>query len=240
MCTCARSIRSRFFPPSWLPLAACLGVVQSVQARIDKVYHPYVEQGVTEAELRSVYQSDNDAARDDRMLTRLGIGHAFTPRLFLEAYLIGEDIPGSGFELEAYEAEAKLQLTEQGEYWADWGMLFELEQERATDDWEAASTLLIEKETGRWSNTVNLGLEYDSVAEELESFLAAQFRYRQSPLFEPALEFYAAEDTLGTGPVIAGSQRFGLRKINWEFGVIAGLDNKTPDRTLRLLVEYEF
>lgn len=235
-------IQGRFRSPLWLAPAFFMCMLQPARAEIDKVYHPYVEPGETEAELRSIYESDDDAARDGRALTRLGIGRSFTERLFLEGYLIGEDRPGSGFQLEAYELEARLQLTEQGEYWADWGALFELERERESGEWEAASALLFEKESGRWSTTVNLGLEYASEAEEFESALAAQLRYRRSPRFEPAVELYAGEETLGIGPVIAGAEALGPggRQIYWELGVIAGLDDDTPDRSLRFLVEYEF
>ncbi len=224
----------------WLLL--CGSALQPAWAQIDKVYHPYVEIGESEAELRSIYESDGDGARDGRMLTRLGLGRAFTEHLFLEAYVIGEDLPGEGLELEAYEAEAKIQLTGQGEYWADWGMLFELERERESGEWEAASKLLMEKESGRWSTAVNLGLEYDSEAEEFASTLAAQLRFRRSSRFEPAIELYAGEDTRGIGPVIAGTERLGpgRKKINWEFGIIAGLNDDTADSTFRLLVEYEF
>lgn len=219
---------------------ACMTLPQPARAQVDKVYHPYVDQGETEAELRSIYESDGDAARDGRMLTRLGIGRAFTDKLFLEAYLIGEDPPDGGFEIEAWEVEAQLQLTEQGEYWADWGLLFEFERERESGEWEAATKLLIEKENGDWSTTLNLGLEYESATEETESALAAQLRYRWKPLLEPALELYAGEDLLGVGPAIAGARRFGPRKLNWEFGLIFGLDEDTADETLRFLVEYEF
>ena len=222
-------------------LLLCGSALQPAHAQIDKVYHPYVEAGETETELRSIYESDGDESRDGRMLTRLGFGRSVTERLFLEAYLIGEDLPGGRIELEAYEAEARLQLTEQGEYWADWGLLFELERERESGEWEAASKLLVEKESGRWSATVNLGLEYEHEVQEFESSLAAQLRYRQSPRFEPAVELYAGEQTLGIGPVIAGAASFGAGSaLSWEFGIIAGLDDDTADRTLRLLVEYEF
>ena len=51
--------------------------------------------------------------------------------------------------------EAKWQLTEQGEFWADWGMLFELEKEANEDVWEFATAVLAEKEWGKWSGTAN-------------------------------------------------------------------------------------
>jgi len=41
--------------------------------------------------------------------------------------------------------------------------------------------------------------------------------------------------------VALGNLSFGQgRKLHWETGLIVGLDQQTPDSTLRLLLEYEF
>jgi len=41
--------------------------------------------------------------------------------------------------------------------------------------------------------------------------------------------------------VIMGELRWGMRqKLKWESAAIFGLDEKSPDLTLRLLFEYEF
>jgi hypothetical protein len=43
------------------------------------------------------------------------------------------------------------------------------------------------------------------------------------------------------GPVALGLVRLGgKRKLRWEGGAIFGLDSKSPDTTLRFLLEFEF
>ncbi len=142
------------------------------------------------------------------------------------------------------EVELLWQMSEQGEYAVDYGLLFELEKERDVGTWEYSTTLLLEKEIGRYSATANLGLIYewgDEIDNEWETALALQGRYRYSPRFEPALEFYMAEDTLGLGPVLTGVERLGLMKaLRWEAGIILGMDKDTADYTLRGVLEYEF
>jgi len=211
---------------------------------IDKVYHPYVQQDEIEIEYRLIRQDDNKDALDSLFKPRLGVAYSPTDRLKLEFYIIGEDTHNESFTINAFEWETKIQLTEQGEYWADWGLLFELDKKRNDELWEFASSVLIEKEWGRWVGTANVSLAYEwgnDINNELEGALAMQGRYRFSRFLEPAIEFYSGQDTLGIGPVLLGQLRLGqMKKLRWEMGVIVGLDDKTPDRTFRALLEFEF
>ena len=211
---------------------------------IDKVYHPYVQLLETEIEYRSRYQNDDDIDLDDQQQHRFGIGRSLSDQLFAEIYVIGENSAESDLKLTAIEAELKVQLTEQGEYDNDWGLMFELERETDANLWEASTTLIAAHEWSRWITTVNLSLHYEwgkDINNEFETSLAAQLRYRYSQALEPAFEFYIGEDTLGLGPVFTGVQGLaGRRKLLWEFGVIAGLDDSTPDTTWKFNIEYEF
>lgn len=212
---------------------------------IDKVYHPYVEQLEWELEWRMIQEDENPVSGQERAQThRLGLGHAFSEYVFGELYLIGERSSQESLDLEAYEVELLWQVTEQGEYFLDYGLLFELEKEKDVDIWEYATVLLLEKELGRFSTTANLGLIYewgDDIDNEWETSLALQGRYRYSPRFEPALELYMGEDTLGMGPVMMGAQRIGqMKALRWEAGVIMGMNNDTADYTLRAVLEFEF
>lgn len=204
---------------------------------IDKVYHPYVQPLEREIEWRMI-------SGDGEQKHRLGIGKSLSDRLFVEGYVIVEDNLDDNATLAAYELEAKWQLTEQGEYAIDWGVIAELEKERHEDNWEFATGLLMEKEWGRWVGAANLWAIYewgDTKKDELETALALQARYRYSRHFEPALEFYSGQNTRGLGPVIMGDIRFSAgKKLHWEAGSIIGLDSKTPDQTWRLLTEFEF
>jgi hypothetical protein len=211
---------------------------------VDKVYHPYVQPLERELELRSLILNDDDDTIDGTQVHRLGLGTSLNDRFFVEVYLIGEKESGGSLSLEAYELELKWQLTEQGEYFADWGLLFELENERDDDIWEYSTAVLVEKEFGQWAGTVNLAAIYewgDDIENEWESQIATQLRYRYSRYFEPAIEYYAGDSSKGLGPVALGDVRFaGARKLRWELGVIFGLDSESPDQTYRAMLEYEF
>ena len=235
--------------PKLLPLIALL-VLGAAGAYgdgsvVDKVYHPYVEQLEWELEWRMTHEDENPITGvERRQLHRLGLGRAVSEYVFAEVYLIGEQSSEVDFGLAAYELELLWQLSDQGEYLLDYGVLFELEKEHNDDIWEASSALLLEKEFGRYSATVNLGLTYewgDDIQDELETAAALQVRYRYSPRFEPALEAYLGEDTQAVGPVVMGRERLGqMKALSWEFGVVLGVDSDTADYTVRAVLEYEF
>lgn len=211
---------------------------------IDKIYHPYVQPLEREVEFRALAENNSPAPAGERQKYRLAYGQSLSERWFGEVYLIGEKNNDHSFRLDAYELETLWQITEQGEYFADWGLLVELEKLRTRDGMEISTALLAEKEWRRWSGTMNLYGIYEfggDIADEFDTALALQARYRFSRALEPAVEFYAGEDTRGLGPVLMGSQRLGgARQLYWEAGVILGLDDKTPDQTFKVLLEYEF
>ena len=211
---------------------------------VNKVYHPYVDALEHELEYRAVEQDTDPSRRNLAQVHQLSIGKSISDRLFGEVYVIGAKNRASGFRVEALEAELKWQLTEQGEYGIDWGMLFEYEHERKIDAEELKVSLLAEKEMGQWSTTANFMLIDEwggDVKDEIETGLALQTRYRYSPKFEPAIEFYAGQASRGIGPVVQGTITTGQRKsLHWEAGFIAGLGSRSPDQTWRFLLEYEF
>lgn len=145
---------------------------------------------------------------------------------------------------EGYELEFKWQATEQGEFAFDAGFLFEFEREQQAEIWEAATALLLSKEFGRVTFTTNIFLIYENgkyTPTEFESAANFQFIYRLSPTFEPAIEIYRAQNTLGIGPMMMGTARLQAgKKLHWEFGVIAGMIEDTPDASIKGLVEFEF
>lgn len=110
---------------------------------VDKVYAPYVQPLEREIEWR---MTDSDG----RQIQRLGFGKSVNDRLFIEAYLIAEDNQHNDLRLEAFEVEALWQLTEQGEYAVDWGLITELERQRDENNWEIATGLIALKEWGKW------------------------------------------------------------------------------------------
>lgn len=211
-------------------------LAQADGSAIDKVYHPYVQPLEKEVEWRMII-AEGDS------LQKLSYGQSLTDRLYVEAYLTATE-DNDNFRLNSYELEAKWQLTEQGEYAIDWGVVTELEKSNIHDQWEAATALLMEKQWGRWIGAANFWLEYewgDDIEEEFETALSMQARYRMSAKFEPAIEFYGGAETRALGPVALGDVRFSAgKKLHWEAGVLFGVGKQSPDATLRFLTEFEF
>jgi len=126
---------------------------------IDKIYHPYVQPLEQELEWRTIYQDEQISTPDDLWLYQLAYGRSLNDHWFAELYLVGEKSAVQSFEIEAYELEAKWQLTEQGEFWADWGVLFELEKEANQDVWEFGAIFGLDSDSPNTS--LRLLLEYE-------------------------------------------------------------------------------
>lgn len=224
-------------------LATLLAVAPPcVYADISRVYHPYVEQQERELEYGAVWR---DVAGDSVMLQRAGIGYAWAEHWFGEVYLLTESINHQGERIRGYEAEIKWQITEQGEYWADWGLLVEAARAKDRDHKELAIAALMEKEiNSHWVAAANIFAEYefgDDIVDELETALRAQLRYRLSPAVEPALEIYLDDQDWAAGPALTGIQKFAPGKqVRWELGWLFGLDAETPENNVRLAIEFEF
>lgn len=229
-----------------LILCAALAVIPSARAdgfALGRVYHPYVEPLEREVEWRMYGHSSDSDVGERGQWHRIAYGQAIGERWFGEVYLMGERMGDGALSVEGWEVELLHQLSEQGEYWADWGLLFEIEREHG-DVWEASASVLMEKEYGQWSTTVNLSLGAEwgrGIDSELETRLAIQARRRLSPLFEPAIELHVGEDTAAIGPAVLGTLRLGNRRsLHWEAGLYAGLSDDTPDRSFRLALEFAF
>lgn len=211
---------------------------------VDKVYHPYVDALEREFEYRVLLPDEEDEFVTPAQLHRLSLGTALGSRVFTELNLIGEKERGGGFAIEAWELETKWQLTEQGEYAADFGLLFEYETQRHGGGQEVKVGLLTEKEWGRWSGAANVHLinEWGGIrGSEFETAIAVQLRRRGLSLFEPGIELYAGQGTRAAGPMIQGTVITGVRRsLHWEAGVMFALDEASAPNTWRFLVEYEF
>lgn len=227
----------------WLVACYCPLVLADGRV-VDKVYHPYVQPYEQEFEYRYVYQKQNQHQQDNDMAQKLGYGRAVADRLALEFYVIAERRSPNDYQIRGYELEARYMLTEQGEYSSDWGLLFELERENHQGNYEFTSGLLMEKEIGPTSLTLNALAVYEwgrSQKSELEGEFRLQYRYRYLPQLQPAIEFYAGENYKGAGPSLMGVQKFGqMKMLKWELAVIFAIDAATVNNTLRLALEYEF
>jgi hypothetical protein len=209
-------------------------------AGIDKVYDPYVYQGELEIEARGIHQFDDADAHK----VKLGVGYGVNAAWFVEGYAIVEQETGNSAKVEAVELENKFQLTEQGQYWVDIGLLTELERVVDEDVWEFKVGPLFQKQIKDWVATANFFLEKkfgsDTTESEVEFLGAVQLKYRLSPSLEPAVEYYGDEETHAIGPVLLGKNRWGKIPVKWELGVLKGLNDDASDINFRWLLELEF
>ncbi|XQW86248.1 hypothetical protein ACOYR1_05845 [Thalassotalea piscium] len=225
----------------FLQILAISGKVYADGLVVDKVYHPYVLANEQEIEWR-LMSSQTD--KYNRLGHRLGLGQSLTDTFAVEIFLVGHREDNFDFGLSAYEIEGRWMLTEQGQYWADWGMLFEVEKKYQTNDWEVTTGLIAEKEFGKASLTLNFFIVQewgDNVPTEMETEFRLKYRYRFLPEVQPAIEVYSGEDFFGLGPAFMGIHRFdGKKQLKWELGFISEVSHSGKDHTLRLAVEYEF
>lgn len=208
---------------------------------VDKVYHPYVMPLERELEWRLL---SRQTEQGNVLAQRLGLGWSLTETMTIEGYAIGERDDEGNFDLAAYELESRWQFVEQGRYWADIGMLFELEKRHKFDAYEATAGFLFEKEFGRTSLTMNAFLVREwgkDIEDEWESEFRAQLRYRLYSAFQPAIEVYVGEDFFGVGPGVIGLHRFeGQKQLKWEAGFISEVSQSGKDHSFRLALEFEF
>lgn len=211
---------------------------------IDKIYDPYVQPLEKEVEFRALLQSGGNDALDDHQRYTIGYGQSLSDRWFAELYLVGGDTRDDSLDVDAQELEIKRQLTEQGEFSNDYGLLFELEKIADANTWEAKSTLIVLHEWQRWVGTLNASLIYEwgsGLNNEFETSLSAKMKYRYREALEPAFEMFLSQNTRALGPAALGTLRLsGARKLRWEMAFLVGLNEKTPEASLNINIEYEF
>jgi len=209
---------------------------------IDRIYDPYVQPLESEFEWRLINERDNNLSNVQKQF--FGFGKSLSDRWAVEFYAIGLKEGGDGLSFNNYELEAKWQLTEQGEYAFDWGMLFELERQVDENRWEFASSLLTSRDIGRWTATANVGVlaEWgERISNEVEATLRARMRYRLRQALEPGIEVHVGQDTLAIGPWIGGLLRLSAgKKLRWELGYFAGFDEQSADQNIKANIEFEF
>jgi hypothetical protein len=219
----------------------CISISWADGIPVDKVYHPYVLANEREFEWRFASRQ-NDSG--NVLAQRFAYGHAVSEYLTIEGYIVGERDDTGDFGLQAYEIETRWMLTDQGELWADWGLLFELEKQHKEDIYEFTSGLLFETEFTHTSLTINALLVYEwgkDIQNELETEFRLKYRYRYLPALQPSIEIYSGENCVGVGPGFMGVHRYeGQKQLKWELAFIAGLNGDSKDHTLRFVLEYEF
>jgi len=230
------------------------GPAQAVDASTYLI-EPIVTAGERELDARMGVGSrgrDTASERD----AGVGLGMGLTQRWFSEiAVQYRQASTGTGWD--ALDWENVVQLAEQGEWLVDTGILLEIEvpRDRAEGDSLRAGVLL-QKDFGYWQvnfNTVATR-HFNSSEFRLEQWryqFQAKYRLRRPLEFGvQAFGSLSAHDRLWApyerqthriGPVILG--RFplsGERSIGYNAAFLLGTTGRSPDRTFRCQLEYEF
>jgi hypothetical protein len=210
---------------------------------VSKVYHPYVQPLEKELEYRllDVKGGDGDV---DQQLHSLGFGLSPLDYWYAEFSVLGSQRQDSSLAVDAYEVEAKWQLSEQGEYALDWAALFELEKNSRLNQWEWAAGIIALKDWESFTATGNLMLAYewgDDLKTEMDIKVAAQVKYRWMPWFEPGIEYYANDENEAVGPVALGQVKLAPgHSLFWQLGWLKVVRGDAPQSVLRASLEYEF
>lgn len=222
------------------------------------VYPAVVESGERELEVRGWRHIDGNNELDGSGALKLAVGTAITDFWFLEPYLEFEKEGSKDLQLEAVEIENRFQLTPQGKYWLDVGLLVEGEfNANGEDKQKLRYGPLLEKQFGRTVVTTNLLLQnqFGSDAEHHDDTLfsyAANVRYLYAPAIEPGVSAYGGIGALGdpekgseqvhqVGPSIRGKFSLGPGSVlKYRTGVVFGLTSGSPDATWIGHLEYEF
>ena len=227
-----------------LVFAVVVALVSAGIARADTggVYHPYINAHEREVEYGVTWRGIGD---DAPSLQRASIGYAWTDNFTTELYVLSEFATQDRARTRAYELEARWQLTEQGEYASDWGLLIEAEAGADSDRHEVSVGILWEKELGgRWVAAANALVEYEfgnAVDNQFETAFRGQLRYLIRPGFEPAIELYLDDTDYALGPVALGAQRIAAGKqLRWQAGLYFAIDADTPSVSVRTGIEFEF
>jgi hypothetical protein len=248
--------------------AAALALLAPLEARADfHIFSPYeIDYGELEIEHNGDAQFDRMPSNSGATSYTLELGTGLTPWWHSEIEFGWDRDPGFNEPtlFTQIVTENTFQLTEPGEYFADFGFYFEYGQTMTTGHNAGPNEMtfgpLIAKDIGQFTHTVNLFLTRElgpnQTNQGLDFSYAWQSRWNLWAPLSPAIEIYGDSGTLGrnpslsqqellVGPVAIGSLRFdelGLGhagKLKYELGWLFGATQASPQGTLRWRLEVE-
>jgi hypothetical protein len=218
----------------------------------DYVATPGVEYGEREIELRLGTAAPTDGERHSA--AALAFGYGVTPGWFTEVY--GKWHRSGATSFDAFEWENRFQLTEPGQYFADLGLLVEIERPRdRAEGYELRLGPLLQKDFGPVQANLNVLIERHYRAAEPEATELGyqwQLRYRFQPAFDFGAQGFgdvgawndwapAHEQSHVVGPAIFGKLNLGGRQVlKYDAALLFKVSSAAPARTLRAQLEYEF
>lgn len=235
-------------------VGAVAGVPASAQAGDYQVYSPNVVKGEKEVELRGFNSWGTNKHSGADKAARFAVGYSPTDYWATELYVGAEREPGESLKVEEYEWENRFQLTPQGKYWADMGLLSEVEIPRFSHDpYEVKVGPTFAKDFGRFTAQLNLvaAHQYGTNAEPgVELSYRSRLQYRYKRLISPIIEAYGQpvgkigawgrpRHQIGggvTGQLVLG----GGKNLRYSAVVLVGASNSAADTTGVVRLEYEF
>lgn len=221
----------------------------------ETVYSPIVHGGEIEFETKGKYEIDGDPASDGALKEIYEVGYAFTDRWKSAIFIKFEKAPGGQLKQEAVAWENIIQLTEQGEYWADVGLYLEYESSvHSAGHNKVEAKLLLEKETGDFVHTANIIFEKQVSGQnkdnlELEYALRSKYRHRKE--LEFGIEAFGgfgeiedfkprSEQKHYLGPVLSGKIAIKPKwKVKYEAGYLFGISDAASDGKFKWMIELE-
>lgn len=238
-------------------MAGLSSMATAAQADNYRVYSPLVTSG--ESQLGAVvhYDQDNDSsAVDGSGELRVSAGHAFTDS-WNATLRLHYKRDNNTSELASAEWSNVLQLTQEGKFWADFGLLAELQLPvHGSKPAVLKAGPLIEKTAGAFTSTLNLFVtrEFGSNARHDTGFgYAARVRWNVNPYASPAIEAYGSPGWVDNfaapsdqrhqvGPALYGSaQLAGNSKLHYSAAILRGITQSgSPDWTFVGRLQYRF
>lgn len=219
-----------------------------------QVYSPHVVKGEKELEVRGFNSSGTNENSGAEQALRFAFGYSPTDYWATELYVNAEKEYGESLKVEEYEWENRFQLTPQGKYWADLGLLTELEIPRFSEDpYEFKIGPMISKDFNRLTAQVNL-LVARQFRRNSESGVELSYRsrllYRYTRPLSFELEAYGEPaSTIGrsghsrhyVGGGITGQAMVGAGKsLRYSAVILFGTTQNTANTTVVGRLEYEF
>ena len=242
--------------------AALLGLpFATLASPEDYIQVPAIEYGEREIDFKvgTWKLRGDEPVRQSR--ASLGFGWGGTPWWFTEAYVKYDKTSPERFRYDAVEWENKFQLTEPNQYFADLGLLLEIEvpREREVEGYEFKVGPLVQWDTGavRWNANVFLERVFRGQPDpdaprhtELSYQLQAKYTIRRE--LEAGVQAFGElgpwnhwephnEQQHRIGPALFGKVKLeGRQAIRWNAAYLFAATSGTPRNSFRLQAEYEF
>ena len=229
-------------------------ILAANNARADNdyiVYSPTVVQGQSEIETYGFSSQDGRSSLNGASGYNISVAHSFTSWWKAEVY-VGEfnRDPGGSTHPSGYEFENTFQLTSPGEYWANLGFLAAYAHSKLQG---VPSVLefgpLLEKISGHIDQRLNF-----IFGKQVGSGEASAYAYRSAyslgyninagrATYTPGMEVYLrpGDNAYQIGPMFSGELRsHGGKELEYSMGVVFGVNQSAPAKTLLARLEYEF